>query len=274
MAIDWFTFAAQLLNFIVLAWLLKRFLYKPILDAIAAREQRISTQLKDAATVAAEAQQQLDEFQHKNSEFDQQRAALLEQASNEAKAENARLVEEARKTIDATSRKRLQALDSSVENATRAAGHRVQQEVFAIARKILRELAAESLEERIATTFIARLQALDTDTRKRLQAAMHSDMQDDPQGLLVRSAFALSKPQRNAIESALDEISTAGMALRFETVPDLVSGVEVIANGHKIAWSISAYLDSLERSVHEVMAEKDKTKQPSARDPVPEQESR
>ena len=37
MLIDWFTVGAQALNFIILVWLLKRFLYKPILDAIDAR---------------------------------------------------------------------------------------------------------------------------------------------------------------------------------------------------------------------------------------------
>ena len=34
MLIDWFTVAAQVVNFLVLMWLLKRFLYKPIVYAI------------------------------------------------------------------------------------------------------------------------------------------------------------------------------------------------------------------------------------------------
>jgi F-type H+-transporting ATPase subunit c len=48
MLIDWFTVGAQLLNFLILAWLLKRFLYRPILDALDAREQRIAAELADA----------------------------------------------------------------------------------------------------------------------------------------------------------------------------------------------------------------------------------
>jgi len=38
MLIDWFTVVAQVINFLILVWLMKRFLYKPILNAIAARE--------------------------------------------------------------------------------------------------------------------------------------------------------------------------------------------------------------------------------------------
>ena len=55
MLVDWFTVAAQVVNFVILVWLLKRFLYQPILHAIDAREQRIALSLADAAAKEAEA---------------------------------------------------------------------------------------------------------------------------------------------------------------------------------------------------------------------------
>ncbi len=48
MLIDWFTVGAQALNFLILVWLMKRFLYKPILNAIDAREKKIAAELADA----------------------------------------------------------------------------------------------------------------------------------------------------------------------------------------------------------------------------------
>ena len=80
MLIDWFTVGAQVLNFLILVWLMKRFLYKPILSAIDEREKRIAAELADAAAKKAEAQKERDDFQHKNEEFEQQRAALLSQS--------------------------------------------------------------------------------------------------------------------------------------------------------------------------------------------------
>ena len=62
MLIDWFTVGAQALNFIILVWLLKRFLYKPILNAVDAREKRIAAELADANAKKAEAQKERDEF--------------------------------------------------------------------------------------------------------------------------------------------------------------------------------------------------------------------
>jgi len=93
MLIDWFTVGAQALNFLILVWLMKRFLYQPILRAIDARETRIAAELADADAKKAEAQTERDEFRRKNEEFDQQRAALLSKATDEVNAERHRLLE-------------------------------------------------------------------------------------------------------------------------------------------------------------------------------------
>ena len=100
MPIDWFTVVAQAINFLILVWLLKRFLYKPILHAIDEREKGIATQLAEAEAKKAEAQKERDDFQHKNEAFDQERAALLKKATDEANAERQRLLDEARKDAD------------------------------------------------------------------------------------------------------------------------------------------------------------------------------
>ena len=100
MLINWFTVIAQAINFLILVWLLKRFLYKPILHAIDEREKGIATQLAQAEAKKAEAQKDRDDFQHKNEAFDQERAALLKKATDEAKAERQRLLDEARKDAD------------------------------------------------------------------------------------------------------------------------------------------------------------------------------
>ncbi|MBB1078263.1 F0F1 ATP synthase subunit B, partial [Rhodoferax sp. 4810] len=100
MLIDWFTVGAQTLNFLILVWLMKRFLYRPILHAIDEREKRIAAELASADRKKDEAQQKSDEFKYKNEELDRQRAALLCKATDEAKAEGQRLLNEARMTAD------------------------------------------------------------------------------------------------------------------------------------------------------------------------------
>jgi F-type H+-transporting ATPase subunit b len=253
MLIDWFTVGAQALNFVILVWLLKRFLYRPILNAIDAREKLVAKELADADAKKAEAQKERDEFQKRNEEFDQQRAALLTKATDEAKVERQRLLDEARKAADAFSAKRQEALRSDAQNLNQAISRLTQKEVFAIARKALGDLATVSLEERMGEVFDRRLRELDDKAKSLLGDALKKNSEP----ALVRSTFELPASQRTAIQNALNETFSADIHLRFETSLDLVSGIELITNGQKVGWSIKDYLASLEMRVGELLKEKE-----------------
>lgn len=255
MLIDWFTVGAQALNFIILVWLLKRFLYQPILNAIDAREQRIGAQLADAQAKKAEASAERDEFHRKNEALEQQRATLVRKATEEASVERQRLIGEARAAAEALSAKRQAALRDDADNLSHAIRRHAQQEVFAIARKALTDLATTGLEECICEVFVRRLGSLDGKTKQDLGAALKTSAAP----ALVRSAFELPAAQRAALQSALDKAFAAEVPLRFEVEPDLVSGIEFVASGQKIAWSISNYLTSMKKGVDELLEERDQS---------------
>lgn len=252
MLIDWFTVGAQALNFLVLAWLMKRFLYKPILHAIDAREKLIAAELADAAAKKAEAHKERDDFEHKNEELDQQRAGLLKKATDDANAERQRLMNDARKAADELSAKRRETLRADAKNLDQAIQRRTQQEVFAIARKALTDLATTGLEERIVAVFTRRLRELDGPTKGSLASALKAASDAG----LVRSAFELPADQRAVLQNALNETFSADVRLRFETAPDLVSGIELVTNGQKVGWTIADYLKSLEEGVDELLKNK------------------
>ena len=263
MLIDWFTVGAQALNFLILVWMLKRFLYRPVLNAIDAREKKIAAELSDADAKKAEAQKERDEFQRKNEEFDRQRAALLSKASDDAKAEGQRLLERAGEAADDLSAKRRDALTGDAHQLDQAIRQRTREEVFAIARMTLTDLATTSLEAQMTDVFSHRLRGLDAPSKKGLGAALASA--SNP--ALVRSTFDLAAPQRATIQHALNETFSADIALRYETSPDLVSGIELTAGGQKVAWSIADYLASLENGVGELFKGKDKPKVPPVSKP-------
>jgi F-type H+-transporting ATPase subunit b len=275
MLIDWFTVGAQALNFLILVWLMKRFLYKPILNAIDTREKRIAKELADADAKKTEAQKERDEFQKKNEDFDQQRAALLTKATDEAKAERLRLLDEARKAADALSAKRQESLVNDARNLNQAISRLTQKEVFSITRKALTDLATVSLEERMSEVFTRRLRELDDKAKTVLGEALKKNSEP----ALVRSAFDLPAEQCAAIQKALNETFSAEIPIRFETSPDLVSGIELSSNGQKVGWSIADYLASLEKGVGELLKEKDKPApkpevkvEPKPESPKPEEE--
>jgi F-type H+-transporting ATPase subunit b len=252
MPIDWFTVGAQALNFLVLVWLLKRFLYKPVLDAIEAREKGIRETLADADAKQEQARKDGEDFHRKNEEFDRDRAGLLAKASEDAMSERQKLLEAARADADVLASKRRDALASESGNLSRELGRTAGKEVFAVARKALVDLASVGLEERMVAVLVQRLRALDGPDKEAFADALRSASEP----VLVRSAFDLADSGRASIGSALNETFHAEVAVRFETSTDLVAGVEISSNGQKLSWNISQYLETLEKGVQDLLAAK------------------
>ncbi|TXT33325.1 MAG: F-type H+-transporting ATPase subunit b [Comamonadaceae bacterium] len=161
MLIDWFTVGAQALNFLILVWLMKRFLYQPVLDAIDAREQRIAQALADAAQKQAQAQQERDAFQQKNADFDQQRDTQHSQLMDEISLERQRLLDEARQAANTLQLKRQEALLSELQTLQHDIARHSREEVLAMANKVLTDLADTTLEARMVEVFTQRLRELD-----------------------------------------------------------------------------------------------------------------
>jgi F-type H+-transporting ATPase subunit b len=253
MLIDWFTVAAQALNFLVLVWLMKRFLYRPILNAIDAREKLIAGQLATATASVADANKERDDFRRKNEAFDQQRAALLTTATDEARATGARLMDDARTAATAADTLQQSARRDEARTFAQTITRHTQDSVFAITRKVLADVASASLEEQASAVFVQRLRALDAPAKTDLTTALKSASTP----ALVRSAFELPPAQRTAIQDALNQTCSATIAVRYETAPDLVSGIELQSNGRQLAWNISDYLTSMEHGLDDLLTAPD-----------------
>lgn len=251
MLIDWFTVSAQIVNFLILVGLLQRFLYKPILGAVEEREKRIALQLADARAQKAGAVSEQDEWKRKNQELDRQREMLQKQIAAEAQSERQRLLDDARKEAGALQAKLHENLKNEQAHFARELCDRIRQEVFALTRKTLADLAGEDLEERMGNMFIQRLHNLKGLEKEKLGEVLTKSSHP----VRIRSAFALPPAQRSVLQRAIKEILVHDNPVEFEIVPELIGGIEVSANGQKIAWSIPDYLASLKRNVDHAVEE-------------------
>ena len=254
MKISWFTVIAQLVNFLILVWLMKRFLYKPILNAIDEREKKIAAQLADAENKKAEAEKEQAGFKQKNEQFDQAKMGLMDKAVADTNEERKKLMGTARNEADALRSKQENSLKDMQESLNREIAQKTQQEVFSISRKALTDLASVSLEEQSANLFIKRLNELKEDDKKNFITSFKADANP----ILVQSAFALSPKQQTDIQESVKGILGTAAQFQFRITPEIISGIELSANGFKLSWSISDYLNALERSITETIKEKSK----------------
>jgi F-type H+-transporting ATPase subunit b len=255
MSINWFTVIAQVVNFLVLVWLLKRFLYKPILKAIDEREKKITSQIKDANKKEAEAKKEREEFENKNVDFDKQKKDLMDKAIEEVNTKREHLLDKAKKDADDLRKKLEDIVKEEQEHLGDEITRRTKTEVFSIAEKMLKELADHSLEQQIVTVFIERLKNLNEKETKKLIDTFKSSKEE----IIVKSAFKLDKSLQTEIEKAVKKIVHTTSGFQFQTAPELVSGIELNANGYKVAWSISEYLSSVKKTIEEIIDSKIKT---------------
>ncbi len=239
MLIDWFTVGAQAINFLILVWLLRRFLYKPVLAAIDAREKKVAAKIQAAAARETKVQVESEALGKRNEAFDREREGLLAKATDEAAVERQRLIESARLDSQQLRVKLTQALANERAELGRQLSVQTQTEVFAVSRKTLADLAGASLEDRMVEVFIARLRTLP-------EGSIHVT---PPGAALVRSAFECPPAGRAKVEAAIRESLGADVAIRFETSPGLVCGLDLTVEGVKLAWSVADYLSSLAQHV-------------------------
>jgi len=126
---------------------------------------------------------------------------------------------------------------------------RAAKQLYATARKALSDLADADLEERIIDEFIRRIKALDEE--KSIQ--MRNAIRGGGNQVTIQSAFSISESRRAQIEDVLKKQITNGFTLRYMRQPEIVSGIELRVNGHKIAWSFNEYLETLVESLTETL---------------------
>lgn len=243
MEINWFTVIAQIINFLILVWLLKRFLYKPVLNAIDEREKKIAGQLSDAEAKKTSAQKERDEFEQKNKTFDNERAEKMNEMQEEIGGEKQRLFEEVRNESNALRSKYEDSMKQQEQDITDTLKRKTKEEVFAIAGKALADIADVSIEEQAIKVFIRKIRKLSEDAKTTLKQAF----KDGSKEFTIKSAFELSsKPE---LEKVIEEIIGQKTDFKYHVQPQLLSGIEIDTGSYQLSWNIESYLGSLKESI-------------------------
>jgi F-type H+-transporting ATPase subunit b len=250
MLIDWFTVGAQAVNFLILVWLMKRFLYQPVLAAIDAREKKIAAELQRAADAKTRAEKEREDLRVRTEALQGQHEELLRAAAAAADVQRKQLLEEARRESQQLRSKAIAALTAEQAELKTEVVSRTREEAFALTRKILADLADASLEDQMLEVFARRVASLNVGQRAQIIPPPGSAHSRDA---LLRSAFELTPAQRTHIAAAFSRWPCEGATLQFETAPDLISGLELTVGGQKLAWNATAYLVTLEEKAQALL---------------------
>jgi len=255
MQIDWFTVSAQTINFLLLVWLLKRYLYGPILKAIDARESQVAKILSDANTIKSDAEIQRKLFDQKNVEIDAKRDELLKKSKMIAIEQSEQIILKAHKKADEISKNRLLVLEQELRCYQDDIVFKSLQEIYEITRKVLTDLADVKLEQQMFECFCKHLQNITPDEINNLNKTILSGSS----GLFLYSTFELTLAKTEKINAILKKVIPPNInrhyPLKYEVKPELISGIELRSNGWKIAWSSEDYLNVLQTHIKQLLDE-------------------
>lgn len=229
MSIDWFTFAAQIVNFLILIWLLKRFLYGPVVRAMAEREDRIAKQFEDAEAAQRRADNSELDYKHRLQELAQASEEMTAKASQDADAWRTEQLRRAKADVEESRREWQQLLRREQQALVRDLQLDVAQHAVELGRHVLRELADQTLQTRLVERFLSRLSATD------LRALHASSGNPADAGLVVESSHELSEEHRAQITAALSDVSSE---VTFRCNSNLICGVELQCPGYRFTWNL------------------------------------
>lgn len=249
MELNWITIAAQVVNFLILVWLLRRFLFEPVTRAMERREQRIADGLAEARALKRAAAAEGRAYREQQAALESQSQEILEQTRRKAEEQRRELLRAARADAEARRREWLAQVEAQqrefLERLRRDAGERF----FALARRLLRDMADADLETRMITVFARHLAELDVQERATLAAAAAQAGR-----VTVETCFAPAAEDRAELTRAIRAAVGAQMAVGYTRDPQRPFGIELRAGSQVVLWTFDDYLNQLEDAVNELLA--------------------
>lgn len=241
MSIDWITVIAQVVNFLILVWLLKRFLYRPILDGIDAREAEITDRMSEAARIREKATAVQATYEDQLSTLHTDESAMMKSTHQKAEIERDALLKKARETLVHERKEWAVHLKEETRKYTTELHRAGTEALLSLTRKALTDLADETLEERIVARVATRLAPMADELRKAAGESKEA---------IAVTRDPLPKNACNRLKADLKKL-LPDVTLNFETDAEQAPGMILRLGGAQVNWTVDTYIDGLEELLEE-----------------------
>ncbi len=251
MLIDWFTVLSQVINFLILVFLLKHFLYGRIISATNAREQKIASRLNEADNKRAEAEEERELYRKKNKEFDEKREEMLRKVEAEAEVNRKELIEKAREEVTAMEKRWHDALREEKESFLQELRKKAERQICAITGRAFSDLSDSHVEQGMINIFLRKLNNVNNAELSKMKESMRTS----GKVVSVSSAFEISEDMQQEINREIHTCLTDDRKIVYSTSPDLICGIELKVGDYIIGWNLNDYVTALEEEANKTIEE-------------------
>jgi F-type H+-transporting ATPase subunit b len=240
MQIDWTTFVLEVINFLVLVWLLKHFFYRPVLNVLDARQAKVQAIRSEAQSIRQDAEALRKQYETRLADWNAERDGARRKLGQDLAQERARRLDELRQSLADEEAKNRARSDAQVSAREAALRRQSVQEAYSASAALLQRLASEDLTARIAQLFREDLGALAEPEVTVLRQAAAELGEREP--VEVASAHPLAAAERGALAEALARSAGRSLELRFREEPELIAGLRVTVGECQLGASLAEEL--------------------------------
>lgn len=223
MELNWSTFLLEIINFLILVWILKHFFYKPILDVIARRRADIEKTLDDAQGLHNDAEALQEQYKNRLAVWEQERLTAKTVLAEEIEAERVRQMEALQSTLE-KEREKTQAIEQhQLEACRQQAEETALTQGAQFAARLLAAAAGPELEQCLSDLFMQELAALSAEQTQALRAAGNKA----PDRIRITSAYTLDDATRQQMEQSLSAALGINGAFHYTQDRALLAGLRI-----------------------------------------------
>lgn len=224
MELNWTTFVLEMVNFLVLVWLLKRFFYQPVQDMIAQRRQSIEHQLQDSKTIETQANKLREQYENRLSDWDKERQSARFELQQEIEKERRQLHMELQQSLKAERKKSEVLIARQAEEQQRQSEAKALELGARFATRLLDKMASKNLQETLIELLVEELQELPPEKREAILAQKENGR---PEAVQVLSAYPLGESEQVELQKCLDGIMSSPLTYEYSMDSNLLAGVRI-----------------------------------------------
>jgi F-type H+-transporting ATPase subunit b len=234
MELNWTTVVLEIVNFLVLVWILKRFLYRPVLEIIEQRRSRVEAGLAEARQRQEQAEELRSQYENRLAAWQKEKGAARESLQNELQQQRAQALEALESSLAKTREKARVIEEKRWRELTDQAERRGLELGARFSARLMERLAGPELEARILSLLEESLSDLPEAQRETLRRAMRGTKE----GVRVETAYEPTPAQRETIERAVRALFGADAHCDFRRTPALIAGLRLSLDD----WSVGLNL--------------------------------
>ena len=240
MTFDFWTFLFEIVNFVVLAYVLHRLLYRPLRAAIDKRRAADAQAHADAEQARADAIAMQKQLQSQLADIEKQRLEAIRATREAAEAERRKLIADGEKMVARRQEEARHAIELQREDALRSLRAEVNSAAAELAERLLREAADATLQQQLIKRLVETLRQLSPADRAQVRGNG-----SDGEGVVLETAAALDAASVEQLNQAVGALVGRTVDLAVETRPALVAGARLRIGGHIWDASLAGQLETL-----------------------------